>query len=75
VKAIADPKVHPLPVSIRNRIANFGRAMTATDLAGILAVSEITIYKHAKAGRIPCFRIGTCVRFCPQTVAEWISRQ
>ena len=65
----------PMPLNIRERIANFDRAMTADELAGILGVSRITIFKHAKDGRIPCFRIGTCVRFCPQTVADWIARQ
>jgi excisionase family DNA binding protein len=64
-----------MPLSIRERIATFGRAMTADELAGILGVSRITIFKHAKDGRMPCFRIGTCVRFCPQTVANWIARQ
>jgi excisionase family DNA binding protein len=49
--------------------------MTADELAGILGVSRITIFKHAADGRIPSFRIGTCVRFCPQTVADWIARQ
>ncbi|HEY4381910.1 MAG TPA: helix-turn-helix domain-containing protein [Acidobacteriaceae bacterium] len=65
----------PMPLNIRERIATFDRAMTADELAAILGVSEITVYKHAKAGRIPSFRIGTCVRFCPQTVAEWIAKQ
>jgi excisionase family DNA binding protein len=65
----------PMPLNIRERIANFDRAMTADELAGILGVSRITIFKHAKDGRLPCFRIGTCVRFCPQTVADWIARQ
>ena len=62
-------------VSVREKIASFGKALNAEQLADILGVSEITVYKHAKAGRIPSFRIGTCVRFCPKAVAEWIARQ
>jgi excisionase family DNA binding protein len=62
-------------VSVRDRIATHDGAMNAEQLADILGVSEITIYKHAKAGKIPSFRIGTCVRFCPKTVADWIARQ
>ena len=62
-------------VSVRDRIANYGKALNAEELADLLGVSEITIYKHAKAGKIPSFRIGTCVRFCPKTVADWISKQ
>jgi len=49
--------------------------MNAEQLASLLGVSEITIYKHAKAGKIPSFRIGTCVRFCPKTVSDWIANQ
>jgi excisionase family DNA binding protein len=60
---------------VRDRIAQHSGAMNAEQLADILGVSEITIYKHAKAGKIPSFRIGTCVRFCPKTVADWIARQ
>jgi excisionase family DNA binding protein len=46
--------------------------LTADELASMLTVSRITIFKQAKAGRIPSFRIGTCVRFDPQSVARWL---
>jgi hypothetical protein len=38
-------------------------------------VSEITIYKQAQKGNIPSCRVGTCVRFCPKSVADWIARR
>jgi len=60
--------------SLAERIENFGRALTAAELAEMLAVSKITIFKQAKAGRIPSFRIGTCVRFDPRAVAQWLRR-
>jgi excisionase family DNA binding protein len=63
------------PLSLADRIEKFGRAMTARQLAAVLAVSTIAIYKHAKAGRLPCFRIGTSVRFCPKAVADWLRGQ
>jgi excisionase family DNA binding protein len=47
----------------------------ADELAHVLTVSRITIFKQAKAGRIPSFRIGTCVRFDPKAVAEWLRRR
>jgi excisionase family DNA binding protein len=62
------------PLSLADRIERFGRALTATELAQMLTVSRITIFKQAKAGRIPSFRIGTCVRFDPRSVAEWLRR-
>ena len=63
------------PVALADQIELFGRAMTAKQLAALLAVSTIAIYKHAKDGRIPSFRIGTSVRFCPKAVADWLRRQ
>src|SRR6266851_10235829 len=62
------------PMSLPDRIERIGRALTAEELASMLTVSRITIFKQAKAGRIPSFRIGTCVRFDPKTVAQWLRK-
>jgi len=62
-------------LSLADQIAMTGHALTANELAEILAVSRITIFKQAKAGRIPSFRIGTCVRFDPVVVAKWLRSQ
>jgi excisionase family DNA binding protein len=59
-------------ISLPDRIERIGRALTAGELAYMLTVSRITIFKQAKAGRIPSFRIGTCVRFDPKMVAQWL---
>ncbi len=59
-------------LSLADQIERIGRALTADELASILTVSRITIFKQAKAGRIPSFRIGTCVRFDPKSVAQWL---
>jgi excisionase family DNA binding protein len=61
-------------LSLPDRIERMKRALTADELAEMLAVSRITIFKQAKAGRIPSFRIGTCVRFDPQAVARWLRK-
>ncbi|PYX33192.1 MAG: hypothetical protein DMG77_00800 [Acidobacteria bacterium] len=61
-----------LQPSLVDRIARIERALTAQDLAQMLSVSRITIFKQAKSGRIPSFRIGTCVRFDPKAVAQWL---
>lgn len=58
----------PLP----DRIEGAGHALTAHELAELLNVSDITLFKHCKDGRIPCFRIGTAVRFDPVSVARWL---
>jgi excisionase family DNA binding protein len=43
-------------------------------LAQWLAVSRIRIFKLAKAGRIACCRVGTCVRFDPRAVTAWLRK-
>jgi excisionase family DNA binding protein len=63
------------PSTLADQIERIGRALTANELADILNVSKITIFKQAKAGRIPCFRIGTCVRFDPRAIANWLRAQ
>lgn len=61
--------------SLADQIEKTGHALTAPELANVLGVSHVTIFKQAKAGRIPSFRIGTCVRFDPFTVAQWLRKQ
>lgn len=58
--------------SLPERIEATGRALTAQELAELLNVSDITLFKHCKSGRIPCFHIGTAVRFDPVSVARWL---
>ncbi len=58
--------------TLADQIEQFGHALTAVELAELLSVSRITVFKLAKVGRIPCFRIGTCVRFDPRAVANWL---
>lgn len=61
--------------SLPDQIQRINHALTAAELAELLAVSRITIFKHAAAGRIPSFRLGTCVRFEPKSVANWLRRK
>jgi excisionase family DNA binding protein len=61
-----------MATSLADRIQNLDHALTADELAPLLSVSRITIFKHARRGHIPSFRLGTCVRFDPHAVAEWI---
>jgi excisionase family DNA binding protein len=63
------------PTTLVEQIERTGHALTADDLAKLLSMSRITIFKHAKAKRIPSFRIGTCVRFDPKSIADWLRKQ
>lgn len=66
---------HDQLLSLAERIERIGHAVTAEDIARILNISRITIFKHAAAGRIPSFRIGTSVRFDPRSIAQWLRKQ
>jgi len=50
-------------------------AVTAKELAKVLGISPKTVFKLARAGRIPSFRIGTAVRFEPRLVIDWLRQQ
>jgi excisionase family DNA binding protein len=60
---------------LADQIERVGRALTAEELATVLNVSPKLVYKKAKTGRLPSFRIGTCVRFDPHSIAAWLRSQ
>jgi excisionase family DNA binding protein len=60
------------PKSLADQIESYSHALRAAEVAELLSVSRITVFKLAKAGRIPSFRVGTCVRFDPRAVAKWL---
>lgn len=62
-------------MSLIDHLDSVDHAMTADELGRLLSISRATIFRMAKAGRIPSFRIGTCVRFDPKSVAEWLRAQ
>ena len=63
------------PKGIKEQIASFGRALTVAEVSDLFGISEGMLYKQVRSGVIPCFRIGTSVRFDPQRLAEWIEEQ
>lgn len=48
---------------------------TVQELADYLRMKPVTIYKHAKAGKLPCFKVGANWRFKKSTIDRWISEQ
>lgn len=60
---------------LRDRILVHTRAMTTGEVAELFNMDKDTIYKQARRGDIPSFRIGTSVRFDPKALAEWYERQ
>jgi excisionase family DNA binding protein len=63
---------HEAAVSITEQIEESDHALTASELAQLLSVHKLTIYRAAKAGRLKCFRVGHVVRFEPRAVAAWL---
>jgi|HubBroStandDraft_5_1064220.scaffolds.fasta_scaffold45151_4 excisionase family DNA binding protein len=61
--------------TLADKIARHKGALTAKDLAELLNISRKTIFKVAKAGRIPNFRVGSAVRFDPRLVIDWLQKQ
>lgn len=53
-------------------LTNRKTALTAREVATLLNVSPDMIYKHAKQGRIPSFKVGSYVRFDPKVLATWL---
>lgn len=62
-------------LSITDRVRSAENALTAQQVAALLNISPKTVFKLAKAGRMPAFRIGTAVRFCPKKLADYLDRQ
>jgi excisionase family DNA binding protein len=49
--------------------------LTVGEVASYLRLSEATIYRMAKAGRIPGRRVGRSWRFSSQQIREWFRGQ
>jgi excisionase family DNA binding protein len=50
-------------------------ALTVSDVASLLSISERQVYKLAQDGSIPCFKIGGSVRFDPSAFAAWLRQR
>ncbi len=48
---------------------------TVQELATYLRMKPVTIYKHAKTGKLPCFKVGANWRFKKSTIDRWIADQ
>jgi excisionase family DNA binding protein len=59
------------PALISEILRSYHRALTAREIAEILHLHPVTVYRKAKAHIIPCRFIGTAVRFDPGVIAQW----
>lgn len=49
--------------------------ITVPEVAKMLSLSEITVYRLAKLGKIPARKVGRCWRFSKQAIEKWLSCQ
>jgi excisionase family DNA binding protein len=49
-----------------------GAKLTAVEVASFLRIHPSTVYRMAKRGELPGFKIGTDWRFSPGDIREWL---
>jgi len=52
-----------------------GQILTTKELCEYLKLTEITIYKYAKEGKIPACRVGSRWRFDKDHIDEFLSKE
>ena len=52
-----------------------GRALKVSEVADLFRVSPMTIYRAAKDGSLPSFKVGSSLRFDPKAVVAWLKKQ
>ena len=50
------------------------KIMTIKEVADYLGVHTATIYKYAREGKIPAFKIGSDWRFTKKHIDQWIDK-
>jgi excisionase family DNA binding protein len=60
-------------VSIAEIITQSNHAFSARELAKLLGVHKLTIYRNVTAGRLKSFFVGASLRFEPKAVAAWLN--
>lgn len=48
------------------------KIMTVREVAGYLRMHEMTIYRMARQGEIPAYKVGNRWRFNRQRIADWL---
>lgn len=62
-------------IDVKEKIASYGRPLTVEELASCLGFQDQLVRKYARKKVIPCFRLGTAIRFNPREVCKWIDKQ
>lgn len=49
------------------------KVLTVLDVAELLSLSPITVYRLANKGEIPAVRVGRCWRFTSEAIQNWLA--
>ena len=60
---------------IFDKLGNHEKLLTVKELAGILSISQKTIYSYVARNMIPYIKIQSSVRFRPKHIASWLSHR
>jgi excisionase family DNA binding protein len=66
------PVTPATPLSIADRLRSSDSALSVSELSKLLNVAPLTLRRWVKAKRVPFFRLGRTIRFCPATISRWL---
>ena len=66
------PVTTATPLSLADRLSSSDSAFSVVELSKLLNVTTLTIHRWVKAKRVPFFRLGRTIRFCPATISRWL---
>jgi len=58
--------------TVPERLRKMKGGISAKQLAPILGVSAVTLYRMAERKGIPSYRVGTALKFDPTAIADWL---
>ncbi len=69
------PATTAVPRSIADRLRSSDSALSVSELSQILNIAPLTLLRWVKAKRVPFFRLGRTIRFCPTTISRWLQER
>lgn len=66
---------HEVSKSLADEIRKLRRVLTAAEVEGYLGIDVKTLYRMAKQGRIPSFKLGGKVCFDCYQLADWYTKR
>lgn len=61
-------------MTLLEQLEGRSKAMKVAEVADLLALHPVTVYRLASEGRIPSVRVAGAVRFDPGAIAEYLKK-